>query len=142
MSCRRAFEVDVPAFVLDPRDPAWDGFRTHYPRCADCAAEVAAWTALQTTLAERHPEPEDLLRWNDAPEALAPDARTAIARHVERCASCRDELRALGAYAGASASTSDARAADGALPAAAAAAANPSDAPPATHEHHPSASRP
>lgn len=142
MSCRRAFEVDVPAYVLDPRDPAWDEFRAHYPRCADCAAEVAAWTALQTTLAERHPGPEDLLRWNDAPEALAPDARATIARHVERCASCRDELRALGAFAGASGSASQADAAGGAFPAVAAATANPSDAPPAAHEHHPSASRP
>jgi hypothetical protein len=142
MSCRRAFEVDVPAFVLDPRDPAWDEFRAHYPRCAACAAEVAAWTALQPTLAERHPEPEDLLRWNDTPDALGPDARAAIARHVERCASCRDELRALGAFAGAAASAVEPRAAGGALAAPAAATANPPDAPPAAHQHHPSASRP
>lgn len=95
MTCRRAYELDLPAFVIDPSDPVWDDFRAHYPRCATCAAEVAAWTALQASLAERHPEPEELLRWTDLPDTLAADARASIARHVERCASCRDELRAL-----------------------------------------------
>src|SRR5689334_22157419 len=101
MSCRRAYELDLPAFVIDPRDPAWDDFRAHYPRCAECSAEVATWSALQAALAERHPAPEDLLRWNDAPAELAPDARAALERHVERCASCRDELRALARFAAA-----------------------------------------
>lgn len=139
MSCRRAYELDLPAFVIDPRDPAWDDFRAHYPRCADCAVEVATWSALQAALAERHPEPEDLLRWNDGPDALAADARASIARHLERCASCRDELRALGTFAGSSASTPAAHAAGGALPAA---VADGSDAARVAHEHHPSASRP
>lgn len=127
MTCRRAFELDVPAFVVDPRDPAWDEFRAHYPHCADCAAEVAAWSALQATLAERHPEPEELLHWHDAPDALPPDTRAAIARHVERCVSCRDELRALDGFAaraGADASTGTA-----------------DDLPVAAPAHHASASR-
>jgi hypothetical protein len=124
MTCRRAWELDLPAFVIDPRDPAWADFRAHYPRCAECAAEVAVWSALQATLAERHPEPEELLRWHDAPAALPSDARAAVARHVERCLSCRDELRALDGFA-------------------AAAAANPAPAreTPAAPAHHPFASR-
>lgn len=126
MTCRRAFEIDVAAFVVDPRDPAWDDFRAHYPRCADCAAEVSAWSALQASLAERHPEPGELLRWNDAPDALGREARDAIARHVDRCASCRDELRALGGFAGAVAAATRVAAAAGA---------------PAAPVHHPSASR-
>jgi hypothetical protein len=142
MSCRRAFELDLPAFVIDPRDPVWDDFRAHYPRCAECSAEVAAWSALQTTLTERHPEPEELLRWNDAPSALSSDARAAIERHVECCASCRDELRALARFAaepvGQPATTSIADAtvgiAAGAQEASAVAAA-------AHHLHHASASR-
>ncbi|MFN8601671.1 MAG: hypothetical protein U0842_14480 [Candidatus Binatia bacterium] len=134
MTCRRAFELDVPAFVVDPRDPAWDDFRAHYPRCADCAAEVAAWTALQGSLAERHPEPEELLRWNDAPDALAADARATIARHVERCASCRDELRALGGVAAVHARDADAAAAGAGHAATHATRAT-------EHAHHPSASR-
>ena len=141
MTCRRAFELDVPAFVVDPRDPAWDDFRAHYPRCADCAAEVAAWTALQGSLAERHPEPEELLRWNDAPDALAADARATIARHVERCASCRDELRALGGFAGATVSSTQAATASEARAGAAESGPTPDSATNAEHAHHVSASR-
>lgn len=95
MSCRRAFEIDLPGFLDDPRAPAWDEFRAHYPRCATCAAEVAAWTAVHEALASRHPEPAELLRWSDAPDDLSPVERARIAAHVERCASCHDELRAL-----------------------------------------------
>lgn len=124
MTCRRAWELDLPSFVIDPRDPAWDDFRAHYPRCAECAAEVAAWSALQATLAERHPEPEELLRWHDSPDELPSDARAAVARHVERCASCRDELRALDGFA-----------------AAAAASPDPAGETPAAPAHHVSASR-
>ena len=137
MTCRRAFELDVPAFVVDPRDPAWDDFRAHYPRCTDCAAEVAAWTAVQASLAERHPEPEELLRWNDAPDALAAHARAAIERHVERCTSCRDELRALGGFAAVHAPGANAAAA--ALSGADHAATHATGA--TEHAHHPSASR-
>ena len=126
MTCRRAWELDLPAFVIDPRDPAWADFRSHYPRCAECAAEVAAWSALQATLAERHPEPDELLRWHDAPDALASDARAAVAHHVERCVSCRDELRALDGFAAAAAADASTGTADDA---------------PAAPAHHPSASR-
>lgn len=110
MSCRRAYELDLPAFVIDPRDPAWDDFRAHYPTCDACAAEVATWTTLQAALVERHPEPADLLRWHDAPDTVAPQLRATIGGHVARCATCRDELRALDGFtatgaASASAST-------------------------------------
>lgn len=95
MSCRRAYELDLPAFLADPRDATWDDFRAHYPRCPECSAEVAAWTALHASLAHRHPEPAELLRWSDDPDSLAADTRTLLARHLEQCPSCRDELRAL-----------------------------------------------
>lgn len=124
MSCRRAYELDLTAFLEDPRDAAWDDFRAHYPRCPECAPEVAAWTSLHAALASRHPEPAELLQWSDDPQALDGAARQRVARHVERCATCRDELRALAAFA---------------LPVPVAAAAPV--APPAAPDHHPTAAR-
>lgn len=151
MTCRRAYELDLLAFLSDPRNAAWDDFRSHYPRCADCAPEVAAWTALHATL-DRHPEPAELLRWNDGPSALATAEQVRVARHVERCASCRDELRALGRFTAAETASSGAAAAltqeaarvathehpasGGVVPRGA-----PEDGRPRATTHHPSAAR-
>lgn len=99
MSCRRAFEIDLAAFLASPRDAAWDDFRAHYPTCPACAAEVAAWTELETRLgADAHPEPAVLLRWSEQPDALALDERRRLARHLDGCPSCAEELRALGRF--------------------------------------------
>jgi len=124
MICRRAYELDLAAFLEDPRDAAWDDFRAHYPRCADCAPEVAAWTTLHAAL-DRHPDPDALLRWSDDRAGLAAAEQTRVARHLERCASCRDELRALARFAAPAAVAADGTAV-------------PADAPPA---HHPTATR-
>ncbi len=34
MDFRRAFEIDLPAFLEAPRVPEWSEFRDHYPTCA------------------------------------------------------------------------------------------------------------
>jgi hypothetical protein len=103
MTCRKSFELDLAAFLARPGDAEWDEFRAHYPRCVDCAAEIAAWTALGARLGARlgpeHPAPETLLRFADDPAAMAADEREHTARHVARCPACRDELRALGGFA-------------------------------------------
>lgn len=98
MSCRRAFEVDLAAFLVDPRAVEWDDFRAHYPTCRECSAEVAAWTALDASLRPEHPTPEELLRWQDARDSLPPSESARIERHVAGCAACADELRALGGF--------------------------------------------
>jgi hypothetical protein len=98
MACRKAFDLDLVACLLDTGRPEWSEFRDHYPRCADCAAEVRTWTELQSGLAPPHPTPEDLLRFDARGNDLAVDARTAIAAHIATCRSCRDELRALRAF--------------------------------------------
>jgi hypothetical protein len=98
MACRKAFDLDLVACLLDAGRPEWSEFRDHYPRCADCAAEVRTWTELQRGLAPRHPTPEDLLRFDARANDLAVDARTAIASHIATCRSCRDELRARRAF--------------------------------------------
>lgn len=101
MTCRKSFELDLAAFLANPRDAEWDEFRAHYPQCVDCAAEVAAWTALGAQLGPEHPAPETLLRFADDPSSMAAEERDATARHVARCAACADELRALGGFAAA-----------------------------------------
>jgi len=98
MACRKAFDLDLVACLLDAGRPEWMEFREHYPRCAECAAEVRTWTELQSSLAPPHPGPEELIRFESRANDLPPDARTAIGAHIATCRSCRDELRALRAF--------------------------------------------
>lgn len=95
MTCRRAFDVDLVACLLDRSRPEWEAFRDHYPTCPDCAAEVRAWTELQGELAPAHPAPARLLRYQDEPASLPVEERRAIRDHVAACAPCRDELHML-----------------------------------------------
>lgn len=131
MSCQRASEVDVEAFLLDSSDAAFADFRAHYPGCPDCAGVVARWSAFDLALrdvlgdeldaSEGHPSTERLeallqrraqaVEASASPDPDAPDADRAIEAHLERCAPCRSELAlmarfdpaALGAVAEASA---------------------------------------
>jgi hypothetical protein len=95
MECRRAFEIDLGEFLRHPRDPAWADFRAHYPRCAGCAAEVRAHTEVALLLAPDHPDPERLLRLEDASASLDAGERAMLEAHVAGCVTCRDELAAL-----------------------------------------------
>jgi len=65
MACRKAFDVDLVACLLDAGRPEWTEFREHYPRCPECAAEVRTWTELQSSLAPPHPETGEtpVLHW-------------------------------------------------------------------------------
>jgi hypothetical protein len=105
MSCRRAFETDLIGFLADPRADVFADFRNHYPRCRACAAEVRAWTELEGHLRARaagapaHPSASLLARFDAAPEALEPQEREGLERHLAACPACRDELRALDAFA-------------------------------------------
>jgi hypothetical protein len=98
MACRKAFDLDLVACLLDAGRPEWQEFSEHYPRCTECAAEVRTWTELQSSLAPPHPGPEELIRFESRANDLPADARTAIAAHIGTCRSCRDELRALRAF--------------------------------------------
>lgn len=101
MSCRRAYEIDLPAFLEDASGPAFADFRAHYPGCAACAAEVRAWTELDLQLrtavpgGASHPEPERLAAYARDAQALAPGQRGGLEAHLARCRACRDELSAL-----------------------------------------------
>ncbi len=105
MSCRRAHEIDLLEFLDAPRRADFAGFCDHYPRCADCSAEVRAWAELRGQLASHapatsfpappHPGAELLERFERAPAELAPVSRRELEVHLGSCASCREELRAL-----------------------------------------------
>lgn len=95
MGCNRAFDIDLAAFLADPRAEAFADFRAHYPRCAACAAEVRVWTELTEQLGgERHPAAVALAEYASLPAS----ERAAIDRHAAGCARCREELRLLEAF--------------------------------------------
>lgn len=90
------------AFLSDASGEEFAAFREHYPSCNECSAEVRAWTELHLLLAggrpgteAAHPAEEQLLRFEERPEALPAAERRAIEAHLEVCRSCPDELRAL-----------------------------------------------
>ena len=95
MGCTRAFDIDLVAFLAEPRAEAFADFRAHYPRCAVCAAEMRAWTELAEQLGrERHPAATALAEYASLPA----QERAAIDRHAAGCARCREELRVLEAF--------------------------------------------
>lgn len=105
VKCRRAFETDLTAFVLDQEEARFAGFRAHYPDCADCAAEVEVWCELEEQLRTpggarlvAHPEPALLLRLEEDPRSLAVAEVRSLKEHLADCASCRDELTSLRAF--------------------------------------------
>jgi hypothetical protein len=102
MSCGKAREIDLAAYLVEPDRPEWAEFRQHYPTCADCAEEVAAWTSIEASLRaagdrsqEAHPAVELLARFEDDPRSLAPDEWQRIDKHTRDCRQCADELAAL-----------------------------------------------
>ena len=97
MSCRRAFDLDLADFVASSARPEWAEFRAHYARCAECSAEVRAWTELHLLLQPpaAHPAEELLLRFETEPGRLPAAERRAVEEHLARCPSCNDELAAL-----------------------------------------------
>jgi hypothetical protein len=104
VSCSKAAEIDITAFLADAKAPEWEAFRAHFPSCPDCAREVARWTRIETALAEAagagdgHPAEEALLLYEDAPARLGSEARAAIELHLRSCAECADSLTALRSF--------------------------------------------
>jgi hypothetical protein len=105
MTCHRAFEIDLAGFLRDPGSAEFADFRSHYPRCADCSAEVRIWTELHLQLQSggaaaeaSHPAEELLLQFEEEPDAMDAAQRATVERHLAQCRSCRDELRALRSF--------------------------------------------
>src|SRR5256712_9284480 len=97
MSCRRAFDLDLADFVTGSARPEWAEFRAHYARCAECSAEVRAWTELHLLLQPpaAHPAEELLFRFETERDRLPAAERRLVEEHLARCPSCKDELAAL-----------------------------------------------
>src|SRR5438093_9581969 len=97
MSGLRAFDLDLADFVAGSARPEWAEFRAHYARCAECSAEVRAWTELHLFRQPpaAHPPEELLLRFETEPGRLPAAERRAVEEHLAGCPSCRDELAAL-----------------------------------------------
>jgi hypothetical protein len=101
MTCTRARDVDLAAYLVEPDAPEWREFRTHFPGCADCSAQLEAWTALEVGLRERpavsavHPEPAQLVAFEAAPRSLPAERWQSIDQHLRGCRACADELAAL-----------------------------------------------
>jgi hypothetical protein len=106
MSCSRARDLDLAAYLIDPADPEWSDFRGHYPTCADCSAALQTWTKLERALRARapegaqgpHPEPAQLEAFDSAPNTLPLERWQAIDRHLRSCHGCSDELAALRSF--------------------------------------------
>jgi anti-sigma factor RsiW len=102
MSCEKAQEIDLAAYLVDPDLPEWAEFREHYPSCPDCAEEVAAWSRIEASLRSSgdpqqgaHPAPELLARFEEDPRSLSPADWQRVDRHTRECRQCADELAAL-----------------------------------------------
>ena len=104
MSCARAREIDVEAFLIDSSGDAFADFRAHYPGCADCSAAVADWLALDLALRDVVATDEGVAREHPAADRLAAYARADDSRraeladvgaHAAGCPACRTEIAAL-----------------------------------------------
>lgn len=102
MSCGKAHEIDLAAYLVDPDLPEWAEFREHYPTCPDCAEEVNAWNRIEASLRsagepqqEAHPAPELLARFEEDPRSLSPADWQRVDLHTRECRPCADELAAL-----------------------------------------------
>src|SRR5437762_1358882 len=86
MSCRRAFDVDLADFVASSARPEWAEFRAHYARCAECSAEVRAWTELHLLLQPpaAHPAEELLFRFETERDRLPAAERRAVEANLAR----------------------------------------------------------
>ena len=110
MTCNKAAEIDVGAFLTDAAHESREAsqedraaFRAHFVRCPDCASAVVGWTRLEEGLrshaaATAHPEPEMLARFASEPGALEPHMRGRITEHVAGCVRCRTEASALRSF--------------------------------------------
>ena len=102
MTCRRASDVDLAGYLVEPDAPEWSEFRNHYPECGDCSAAVAAWSRTEASIravggdsALRHTSAEVLEQLDRSPESLPADARQAVEAHLRACRPCSDQLAAL-----------------------------------------------
>lgn len=97
MSCDRANDIDVRAFLADPRATRFEEFAQHLDGCAECRAEVSDWLALSEALDDpaQHPTPHQLAAFEGNPESLTGDELVSVSDHLQSCVACQGEVRSL-----------------------------------------------
>ena len=105
MSCERAREIDLAAYLVDRGAAEFADFRAHYPRCRDCSRAMADWLGLVATLEEAggmsgasHPSAAQLLAIEQDPGSCTAEERAAIRAHVAGCPQCGSELAVLRSF--------------------------------------------
>ncbi|MCH2169631.1 DUF928 domain-containing protein [Myxococcota bacterium] len=103
MRCDRTQQIDLADFATDREAERYAEFRSHYPTCDDCAAEVGRWLRLEQaldTLAEapaaaQHPDEASLLAYARTPGQLSDEQIAPLSAHLEDCSPCRTEFAVL-----------------------------------------------
>jgi len=107
MTCRRARDIDIEAFLIDSAAEGQAEFRTHYPDCVDCSAAVARWSAFDLAVRSTpspegvamgaHPALERLEQLIDSPTPTGSE-EVMIRSHVDRCPQCQTEMSVLSRF--------------------------------------------
>jgi len=101
-ACARSEQIDLAAFLVEPRAEDWAAFREHYPACPECSAEVVRWSKLEGILRgtsqPSHPSEAALLESEADPSTLPAQERRSIRLHLDSCAPCRDALAAVRSF--------------------------------------------
>jgi len=102
MTCRRASDVDLAAYLVESDAPEWAEFRSHFPDCADCSEQVAAWTRTEASLrasaeasAVKHTPADLLAQFERVPQSLPAGERRDVEAHLSACRPCADQVAAL-----------------------------------------------
>jgi hypothetical protein len=102
VTCRRAFDVDLAAYLAEPEGTQWAEFRAHYLTCPDCSAEVGVWTGMEASMrsslaseAAEHLASDLLARFEEDPRGLPADQWQRVDQHLQACRPCTDRLAAL-----------------------------------------------
>ena len=101
-ACIRSEQIDLAAFLVEPRAEEWAAFREHYPACPECSAEMARWSKLEGILRRpsqpSHPSEAALLAFETDPGTLPAGERGSVRLHLDSCAPCRDALAAVRSF--------------------------------------------
>jgi len=97
---RSSQHPDLLLYVAGRLEPGQSGeIAAHVGACPECRSEVEALSSMRTTLVARigagHIRTEDLVLYEDGTLEGRPDLPASIEGHLETCADCAADLRAL-----------------------------------------------
>jgi len=98
-------ETEHPSLLLwyvatELDGPGRESIDAHLEICQDCRDEVRALSSMMKSLVAQaqidHVPSEDLVAYEECSDSVDPGKVVAIRKHLDDCASCRDDLSALG----------------------------------------------